>query len=364
MSLTILSVAFPLVIVAPDAVGGAEQVLLAIDRGLVKRGHQSIVVARPESEVAGELIPTISPQAWISDAMWRTAHESVRRAMSHVLDNERVDVVHMHGVDFADYLPRQDVPVLATLHLPLNFYPQRALHNARPRTYLNCVSGSQRELIRSRVPFLADIENGVDTEFFRGGASVRKRNFVIALGRICREKAFDVALRAAKKARISMFLAGSVYPFEDHHAYFCERIAPELDSRRRYIGPVGLTKKRRLLSAARCLIVPSAVPETSSLVAREALACGTPVVAFARGALRDVVSNGKTGFLVERESELPDAIEACRSLDPAECRRAAESFSTSDKMVERYVAAYERILNGAARPSQMRVTAAPLQQHL
>lgn len=353
MSLTIMSVAFPLAAVTPDAVGGAEQVLLAVDRGLVRRGHRSIVVAQPESKIAGELIPTMPTSSWISDLAWRTAHDSVRRAIADVLDNERVDLVHMHGVDFADYLPRRDVPVLATLHVPLSWYSQRALHNARPRTYLNCVSRSQRELVPSRVSFLPDVENGVDIEFFRGRPGIRKRNFVVALGRICPEKGFDVALRAAKKARVNMFLAGAVYPFEEHHIYFCERIAPELDSRRRYVGPVGLRKKRRLLSAARCLIVPSAVPETSSLVAREAMACGTPVVAFARGALRDLVRRGKTGFLVERESELPDAIDACRSIDPAECRRAAEAFSTLDKMVEQYIVAYDRILSGSARLSHV-----------
>lgn len=361
MRLTIVSVAFPLTPVAPDSVGGAEQILLAIDRGLVKRGHRSIVIAQPESKIAGELIPTTSTRAWVSNQTWRTAHAAVRKAMSDVLDNERVDLVHMHGVDFADYLPHRDVPVLATLHVPLSWYPQLALHNPRARTYLNCVSRSQRELLRSRVQFLPDVENGIDIDFFRGGPSIRKRNFVIALGRICSEKAFDVALRAAKKARVSMFLAGSVYPFEEHHVYFCEKVAPELDSHRRYIGPVGIRGKRRLLSAARCLIVPSAVPETSSLVAREALACGTPVVAFARGALRDVVSRGKTGFLVERESELPDAIHACRSIDPADCRRAAQSFSTSDKMVERYIATFERILGGSARLLQMRIAPVPIQ---
>lgn len=353
MSLTIMSVAFPLAAVTPDAVGGAEQVLLAVDRGLVKRGHRSIMVAQPESKIAGELIPTMSTPAWVSDQAWRTAHDCVRAAIADALDSERVDLVHMHGVDFAEYLPCHDVPVLATLHVPLSWYSQKALHSARPRTYLNCVSRSQRELAPSRVPFLPDVENGVDIEFFRSGAGIRKRTFVVALGRICPEKAFDVALRAAKKARVDMFLAGAVYPFEEHHVYFCERIAPELDSRRRYIGPVGLEKKRRLLSAARCLIVPSAVHETSSLVAREAIACGTPVVAFARGALRDVVRCGKTGFLVERESELPDAIDACRSIDPAECRRAAETFSTSDRMVEQYIATYHGILKGSARLSNV-----------
>jgi glycosyltransferase involved in cell wall biosynthesis len=93
--------------------------------------------------------------------------------------------------------------------------------------------------------------------------------------------------------------------------------------------------------------VPSLVPETSSLVAREALACGTPVIAFDRGALRDVVCHGKTGFIVRDEDELADAITACSSLDPDECRKTARERFSSEKMVENYLVSYQQILGAA-----------------
>ena len=345
--LTILSVAFPMAPVSADAVGGAEQILSEIDKGLADRGHRSFVVACVGSKVTGTLIPTHSVEGRVTDEEWRTAHQSTRDAIAYALDRFPVELVHMHGLDFASYLPSGSVPVLATLHLPLSWYSEHALTCARPKTYFHCVSQSQRSLSLTATQFLPDIENGVQTEFFQCSSTFRKREFALCLGRICPEKGFHIALRAAKKAGIAMFLTGQVFPYDAHQRYFVEQIVPELDNCRRFIGPVTVRRKRRLLSAAKCLVVPSIVPETSSLVAREALACGTPVVAFDRGALRDLVNHGKTGFLVSDETELPDAIRACSSLDPEDCRKVARERFSSEVMVEKYLASYKQILEAA-----------------
>lgn len=351
MSLTVLSVAFWVAVVGPESVGGAEQILLQIDEGLVRRGHHSLVIARPESKIAGKLIPTVAVNASVSDEAWKIAHDAIRKAMVDALQRYPVDIIHLHGVDFADYLPVHDVPVLVTLHLPLHWYKQSALGVMRPNTFFHCVSRSQSANFPRSLRMLPEIENGVSDDLFRDGA-IRKGRFAAALGRICPEKGFHHALRASRQAQASMLLAGKVFPFREHQAYFAEQIAPELDSQRRYIGPVGIKGKRRLLSAAQCLIVPSLAPETSSLVAREALACGTPVVAFATGALPEVVKHGETGFLVQHADELPDAIRACRLLDPERCRQVAKQRFSPDRMVENYIATYRGILEGACRASQ------------
>src|SRR5262249_25501474 len=133
---------------------------------------------------------------------------------------------------------------------------------------------------------------------------VSRRNFVLSLGRICPEKGYHLALEAAIAARLPMILAGEIFRYEAHERYYAQEIAPRLNGVRKFIGPVGLARKRRLLSAARCLLVPSLVPETSSLVAMEALACGTPVIAFPSGALAEIVEHGRTGFLVKNETEM------------------------------------------------------------
>jgi glycosyltransferase involved in cell wall biosynthesis len=344
--LTILSVAFPLALVSQDAVGGAEQVLSQIDQGLVREGHHSLVVAGPGSEIAGTLIPTRSVSGLVTEDEWRIAHEATRAAICYALERYEVELIHMHGLDFASYLPSRDVPVLATLHLPLSWYTEGALRCSRPSTYLHCVSRSQRESSSAGTRFLPDIENGVRSDFFLT-THIRKRDFAVSLGRICPEKGFHIALRAAKKAGMALFLTGQVFPFEAHQRYFAEQIVPELDTRRRFLGPVTLRRKRRLLSAAKCLVVPSLVPETSSLVAREALACGTPVIAFDRGAMCEVITHGKTGFLVRGERELPDAMHACEALDADECRKTARERFSSETMVQKYLTSYRQILEAA-----------------
>src|SRR5207249_5576489 len=129
-----------------------------------------------------------------------------------------------------------------------------------------------------------------------------------ALGRICPEKGFHFALQAAKMARADLLLAGQVFPYASHVEYFESKIVPRLDERRQFVGPVGFHRKKRLLSKAKCLLVPSTVNETSSLVAMEALAAGTPVIAFPSGALPEIVEHGRTGYLVSDVKEMAQAI--------------------------------------------------------
>lgn len=344
MCLTILSVAFPMSPVGLSSSGGAEQILSEIDRGLVVRGHTSIVIACPGSRVAGTLIPTWTIAGPICTAQWMQANDAVRKAIAFALQRHRPDLAHMHGLYFSDYLPQEDLPVLVTLHLPISSYKSADLRPARPRTHLHCVSHSQHQTAPASLQLLPDIENGVRTDLLRPPNHVCKKDFVICLGRICPEKGFHFAIDAAKKAKLGMVLAGQIFPFPEHQRYFDQQIQPALDLKRCYIGPLALPQKCRLLSAARCAIVPSLVEETSSLVAREALSCGTPVVAFRRGALPEIIDHGKTGFLVERPDELPDAIHACRSLDPGECRRAAVERFDANKMIERYIGTYRQIL--------------------
>ena len=104
-----------------------------------------------------------------------------------------------------------------------------------------------------------------------------------------------------------------------------------------------LERKRRLLSSARCLLAPGAVPDASNLVGIEALACGTPVVAFRSGALASIVEHGKTGFLVNTECEMADAIHEARGLRPDVCRETARERFSSGRMIEQYFAVYERL---------------------
>src|SRR3569833_684686 len=124
MTLTVLNVAYPFTQITPDPVGGAEQVLVQLDRALVEAGHRSLVMAAQGSEVAGRLLPVqlrcvAGSDRIISEQARRETEEFVRAAVARACNEEAIDVVHLHGSDFYAYLPPERMPTLITLHLPL-----------------------------------------------------------------------------------------------------------------------------------------------------------------------------------------------------------------------------------------------------
>jgi glycosyltransferase involved in cell wall biosynthesis len=258
-------------------------------------------------------------------------------------------VIHAHGVDFAEHLPRSPVPALVTLHLPADFYPPEAVSALRPNTWFNCVSTAQRRTFPPLPNMLEPIDNGVP--FAALQARHARRNFAVALGRICPEKGFHLALDAAATAGTPLLLAGEVFPYATHQRYFAEEIRPRLGPLARFLGPIGFARKRRLLSGAQCLLAPSLVDETSSLVAMEAMACGCPVVAFPAGALADIVEPGITGYLVSSAREMAEAIAACDAIDREACRETARKRFSLDATVARYFAVYRRLALATSRHS-------------
>jgi glycosyltransferase involved in cell wall biosynthesis len=348
MNLCVLNVAYPFAPVTADPVGGAEQVLSALDRALVREGARSVVLAAAGSTPAGELVPLPQPSGEIDAAGRAAVYAALGRSLAETIARVRPDVVHFHGVDFPQYLPAPGPPALVTLHLPLDWYPAAALAPTRPATWLTPVSRDQARRAPPGARLTRPIENGVDLDSFRPR---RKRRYALALGRICPEKGFHHALDAARAAGLPLLLAGSVFPYTEHRRYFEREIQPRLDNWRRWIGPVTGAAKRLLIGAARCLVAPSLAPETSSLVAREALAAGTPVVALRNGALVEAIEPGRTGILVDGPEALPAALAAVADLDPRECRRAAERRFSDRAMIADYLAAYRALAAGEGLPA-------------
>ena len=352
MSLSVLSVAYPLAPVSPDAAGGSEQVLSVLDRVLVSHGHRSVVIACEGSRTEGELIAVPRACGSLDDDARLAGQRRHRDAILQALERWNFDLIHMHALDFHAYLPPLGPPVLVTLHLPPDWYPKHVYHPLRPATWLHCVSEAQQRNCPPGAVLLPYIENGVPLACLR--THVSRRPFALALGRICPEKGFHVALDAAAEAEVPVIVAGELFRYREHEDYFRDEIQPRL--RRpdaHFLGPVGLARKRRLLAAAQCLLIPSLVPETSSLVAMEAMACGTPVVAFPAGALPEIVEHGRTGFIVQDAHEMAEAIHLARTIDPQLCRRIARTRFSADRMAGQYLARYEQLAGRAVRTSEV-----------
>jgi glycosyltransferase involved in cell wall biosynthesis len=353
MKLTILSVAYPLTEVGIDAAGGSEQILTMLDRSLVSEGHHSLVIAAEGSRVDGTLIPSPQATGRLDDSIRDHGRRVHRKLIKDALAQYPIDLIHMHSLDFHAYVPPGNVPVLATLHLPPDWYPRKIFDQKRSCYRLNCVSQSQHRSCPRSLHLLPPIPNGVDVDSF--STDLPRRNFALALGRICPEKGFHLALDAAKRAKTELVLAGQVFPYRAHQDYFRRTVRPRLDALRRFVGPVGFSKKRRLLSQAKCLMIPSMVSETSSLVAMEALACGTPVIAFRSGALPEIIDHGRTGFLVSDVAEMSRVLRDVDDLNPETCRRVARTRYSAQTMASRYLRVYQHLVresSGARAPDR------------
>ena len=347
MGLTILSIAYTHAPVGPDVSGGAEQILHILDRALVARGHRSVVVAQAGSSIAGELVPYRGADGLIDGAARAAAERRARAAVDEALLTCRPDVVHMHGVDFATTLPPVGPPVVVSLHLPAVTYGE-ALRLDRPDLWFLPVSRTQARNTATLPGLLAPIENGIDVDAFMPAADgpLAQRGHALVLARICPEKGIHFAIDAARAAGLPLLIGGEVFPYPAHLSYFHAEIRPRLGPDVCYLGAVGAAEKRRLLAAARCLIVASTIEETSSLAACEAAASGTPVVALDRGALAETVEHGRTGLIVAEPGDLAAAIRMIGTINPATCRAVARLRFSAAAMAERTIALYRDLAEG------------------
>lgn len=340
----ILSVGYPFAPVSPHAVGGAEQVLAAVDRGLTDRGVRSIVLAPEGSRCRGELRPTPLPGGPLTAAVQQAGRAAFGDAVDACCRREQPDVLHFHGTDVAAYLPPPGaVPIVVTLHLWPDRYPADLLTTTRDDVHLVCVSGAQRAIMPDPERCLT-IRNGVDLALFRPGPA--RGATVFLAGRICPEKGFHLAIDAARAAGLPVVLAGEVYPYTAHQAYFRDVIAPRLGADVRFVGRLAREAMSRALASAACVAIPSTIPETSSLAAMEALASGTPVVAFRTPALAELIEDGRTGVLVDAPEELAGAFVRARAIASAACRRVAEARCAAGAMIAGYLDLYGSLAPG------------------
>lgn len=345
MPLTVLSIGYSFAPVGPQCVGGAEQILTVLDQALVESGNISLVLAPEGSTAVGRLFTLPADE--------ENQKSSAQAVLDDVVATNRIDLIHMHGFDFHRYRLPEEIPVLVTLHLPFSWYPAEIWKELSANVRLQCVSEAQRRSCPSELRDIAVIANGV--ELSAKEEDEEAGDFAMTLGRICPEKNQHVALEAGFDADTPVLLGGQVFPWPDHQRYFHEQVEPLLAKRWRavqhkFAGAIRPQNRQRLLKQAKCLLHPTLAPETSSLVGMEALAAGTPVIAYRSGALPEIVEDGVTGFLVGSREEMAGALRRVHSIDPDVCRAAAARRFSKERMIAQYFSLYREMVG---RPAEV-----------
>jgi glycosyltransferase involved in cell wall biosynthesis len=346
-ALSILYVAYPLLAVDDESAGGAEQMLLTVAREMAAAGNRVYVAAADGSRAPGTLIATGRPARALDQFEAREREHNVR-ILEYLRGHlGKIDLIHDMSGSFFRLACECPVPILATLHLPRSFYKREAFDHLPPNLFFNCVSQSQARTFRDLPNLVKVVQNGIAVERFPFARE--KDNYLLWLGRICEEKGPHLAIAAAQKAGLPLILAGQVYPFSYHQKYFDREIRPHLTNAAqvRFIDAPTFDQKINLLRHARALLLTSTEDETSSLVAMEAMACGTPVVAFRRGAFPEIVSDGETGFIVETVETMPDKFRDAVRISPERCRERVLQLFSASRMAHEYEELYRLVLASA-----------------
>jgi len=332
--------------VPPPAYGGTEAVIDRLARGFVERGHQVVLFATGDSACP---VPTrwVFPEAMagrMGNALVEIHH--VANAYREV-DDEGFDIVHDHTL-VGPLLSAQypDLTVVTTNHGPFDRELSSLYRSVAPRVSVVAISEHQaRSAVE--VPIAAVIRHGLDLEEFPVGDG--EGGYFLYLGRMTPEKGARTAALVARRAGVPLVIAAkSREPAE--HDYFEREVRPLLGGDVEFVGEVGGAEKLRLLGGARALLNPITWPEPFGLVMIEALACGTPVLAFPHGSAPEIVDHGVTGFLCCDAEEMESAVGRAGELDRRECRRAAEQWFSTERLVREHLALYERLLAGAKGP--------------
>ena len=260
---------------------------------------------------------------------------------------DEFDVLHCH-LDYWPFsvLSRQDTPFLTTMHGRLDLPELQPIYDCFPDVPLVSISDAQRAPVPD-ANFIATVQHGLPIDLLTPRRT--EPRYLAFLGRICPEKRPDRAIRIARQAGIPLKIAAKVDRVDE--AYFRDTIRPMIDGHDvELIGEINDAEKPDFLSGAIALLVPIDWPEPFGLVMIEAMACGTPVIAFNRGSVPEIVEHGVTGLIVEDEAEAVAAIRRVPSLSRAVVRRTFEQRFTAQRMAEDYLALYRR-LAARARPA-------------
>lgn len=333
--------------VPPDKYGGTERIVSVLCDGLVERGHDVTLFASGDSKTRANLKYCVEKS--LRDISINNRYGTNELTMLHAgvaySFQDDFDIIHDHlgnlSIAAANLATR---PVLMTLHGEMNENCQRLYQSLR-NPYLVSISKSQR----NRALFLnhvATIYHGLNFENFP--TSRRSQRNLLFVGSIQMEKGVHFAIDVAQKLKMPLIIAAKTNDVEK--PYFEKYIKPRLRGGYvRIIGEVDEKTRNQLMSEAYCFLNPVTWQEPFGLVMIEAMACGCPVIAFNQGSIPEVVSDGKTGFVVEDVSEMLQKVKLIDKIDRAYCSRYAREKFNAQKMIDAYEEVYWQVLEDFAQ---------------
>jgi glycosyltransferase involved in cell wall biosynthesis len=355
--MTIAMLAPPWIPVPPPGYGGIESVVALLTDGLVRRGNEVTLFAAPGSAspaTVREVLPSTH-----EDEVEKALHESdhVARAfeaVEHVeAEGTPFDVLHDHcGFTALAMADRLGVPMVHTLHGPFTGTNAGFYQRHWPKVHVVAISETQKATAPDGVNIAGVVPNPIDAGEWSFRAE--KGDYLLWVGRMAEVKGPHRAIAAAREAGVPLRLGGVVHPGQEE--FFAAEVEPHIDGESvTYVGEVGGEAKKELFAGARALLMPIRWAEPFGMVMVEAMACGTPVIAFPEGAASDIVRDGETGFLVNDEHEMASAVNRLGELDPVACRnQVMECYD-----VEQVAAAYEDVYRRAAAASPRAQSRAP-----
>lgn len=328
--------------IPPRATAAAELIVSQITEGLVKRGFPVTLYAAGDARTKARLV-SVTKRASIRDPRIGMANHKAYEFIqaSHAYADaarwgakvilSHVPMVSAHFAAFAKF------PTVALLHSPPTFTDSAVMASAPAQKYIS-ISNNQRKLAKG-AKFIATIYHGVDTKALR--FQPNPGYYLAFLGRIRDYKGVAEAIATAQTLRMPLKIAG---PIGDA-AYFAKYVKPALNKQIQYIGEITHAQKSAFLGQALATLFPIGWEEPFGLVIPESLACGTPVIAFKRGSVPELLRNGKTGYIVQNVSQMIAAIRKISRIKRSGCRQEAEHRFSLDRMVDDYA----RMLSHVAR---------------
>ncbi|CAG7598732.1 glycosyltransferase family 4 protein [Candidatus Vallotia tarda] len=340
--------------VPPKLYGGTERVVSYLTEALVELGHSVTLFASGDSKTSAKL-DAVWPQALRLDPLIRDTMAPHMLLLEQVWRRSKeFDVLHFH----IDYYPfslfsRQLIPYLTTLHGRLDLPELQPLFNIFQNVRVVSISDNQRNPL-PQANWLSTVYHGLPIDLLMPCTDI-KPSYLAFLGRISPEKRLDTAIRIAQQCAMKIKIVAKLD--KSDRTYYEEQIKPLMSLPHvEYIGEISETEKAKFLSGAHALLFPIDWPEPFGLVMIEAMACGTPVIAFKCGSVPEVIENGVSGFVVEDELSAVVAVNQLHTLSRAGVRAAFEARFTSKIMAQHYVHVYEKLLHYSHRTIMREVT--------